>query len=119
MTPFSTINGKKIDLNLQEHRDVIVKRNKILEKATKGGLENSAYSVEIVTTVKLYCLKCGTPVKKFKSIEVEPEETEYVDVDANMPSLICPECSMKYNFNYHQSNYYPKLNSKKLKPLKV
>ncbi len=107
-TPFSYINGEKINLNRQDHRDEIIKRNKKLESAVKNGMDYSHFNIEVNVTAELNCLKCGNHVEH-TSYHIELDD----DVEDNVPVLKCNSCETRYVYDSHEQIFYPRLKQKK------
>lgn len=110
---FNLINGEKIDLKRQDHRDEIIKRNKKLESAIKNGIY-SGVKIEIEITTKLECLKCGNHIED-TNYHVELDDC----IEENIPNVTCGNCETNYRYDDVQGIYYPRLKLKKQKPLLV
>lgn len=100
-TPFSYINDEKINLNRQDHRDEIIRRNKVLSAAIKNGIE-SGVKIDIEITTSLACLKCGTHLQE-TSYNIELDDC----IENNIPSLRCNSCNTRYSYHDTDGRYYP------------
>lgn len=84
------INGEKIDLKRQDHRDEIIRRNKKLESAIKNGIY-SGVKIEIEITAKLECLKCENHIEG-TNYHVELDDC----IEGNIPNVTCDNCETIY-----------------------
>ena len=92
--PFDYIDNKKIDLTIQEHRDVVIKRNKELQQRLKEGIyifDDSKIKASIIVRIELLCFVCGTQIE-----EDSKENLDDFDLsNKNFPTLKCDCCKTK------------------------
>lgn len=93
---FDYINGEKVDLTNQKHRDIVIQRNKTLGKALKNGVTPENTKVSINVTVEIECLKCGNHVSE---TDYGQWEFEDYDLERNMPTATCQTCKTRYIYN--------------------
>jgi hypothetical protein len=116
--PFDEINGEQIDLTNQSHRDEIIRRNKVLDKAVNDGVELDKIKVTILIDVEFQCVKCGTNIEHRKH-NYDIDDFDF-SIEDNMPTIKCKGCSTKYCYNDKKSVYdvilvKPKINIKDFK----
>lgn len=101
MANFDFIKNEKIDLSRQDHRDVVIERNKKLLKALKDGIHIEDIRVKVIVRVSFDCIKCGQ--------QLQEDETElydgYFEVEESMPYLKCSCCGTKYNYDRMRDGY--------------
>lgn len=107
LRPFDLIDGKKIDLSIQSHRDEVVKRNKALEKAIKNGIEFYDCRVKISLNVKLNCPVCGFDAEG----EVEDDYDGYFEIEKFIPTIECSCCKTKFYYSKIDDTYDLKIKS--------
>ena len=113
--PFDYIDGKKIDLSNLKHRDIVINRNKKLEKSLREGLAENHAKIEITITASLDCIVCGT------SIETSEYDTyDYTDyhIHENIPTIKCSCCKTKYIYDSREYIFSVYLDKPKIKSLK-
>ncbi|MDB0602745.1 hypothetical protein PL373_16750 [Tenacibaculum maritimum] len=112
-TAFNYIKGEPIDLDRQDHRDEIIKRNKKLESAIKKGISYRYFTIHVCVTAELNCLKCGDHVEETKD-DIEIDD----DIYDNIPELKCASCATRYVYDISERKFYPRLKIQKQKILK-
>lgn len=105
--PFEKINGEKIDLSRQDHRDEIIKRNKDLDNAVKNGMF-SGVNLTVSIVCQIECLKCGSLIEG-KSSNIDLNSDLYEEV----PIVRCGYCKTKYVYNITEELFFPRTESKK------
>lgn len=106
--PFDFIEGKKVDLNNQQHRDVIIQRNKELQKAIDEGIsifETNNLKVKIISRVEITCYVCGSHIEEDDVNDLDDVYNSYPD--KYLPKLLkCNCCKAKYSYHSHSDSYY-------------
>lgn len=106
-TPFEMINGDPVDLFIQEHRDIVMQRNKTLEKALKEGCILPPDAIKVNIHVEFDCLKCGSNV-----YEIHYEEFDnFIEFDPgqSVPHPTCSTCQTRYKYDHLDARFYPKI----------
>ena len=98
---FDLINGDKIDLNNEVHRQIVINRNKTLEKALKEDLETDKLSVTL--NIYLDCVKCGNTLNTTK-YDLDPESLFDGNVADELPRIKCAECGTSYSIYENEFN---------------
>lgn len=103
-TPFDYVNGQKLDLSRDDHRQVVIHRNRELENAIAWGLPfHEVKSYRIASTVVLTCLKCGSDCEA-------TYEAEFIHWDYDhRPSITCECCGTQYHYHDPEQTYDIKL----------
>lgn len=118
MPDFKYINNEKVDLSRQDHRDVIIQRNKALDLAVKDGLDLKHVRVSVEITVEMDCLKCGNWVRNWNDEVLDDHEYAEFEIDRNLPIAKCSECDTKYIYDRSEDNFTVILKKSDLKPIK-
>ena len=107
MYPFELIDDKKIDLCNQHHRDIVIQRNKELEKCIAEGLELSKVKMEVIFRVKLECKKCGTLLEEDDTETLDDIDVFDYEITRHFPTLKCTNirCQTKYVYSELAENY--------------
>lgn len=96
--PFDYVYGKKLDLSIKEHRDTVIKRNKLLEEKLTQGIclhYDKNVRTKIIVRVNLECYVCGSLLEEDSSTD----ETEHFYLERNIPTLKCDCCKTIYDFD--------------------
>lgn len=116
MSAFDFINGEKIDLTKQSHRDIVIQRNKELQSAIENGLDLFNTKVSVQVNVEFNCLKCGDSVH---GSHMEQWDGSGAEVEEIIPSCTCTTCKTKYRYFKSEEAFYPVMPEPELKPKKV
>lgn len=105
--PFQKIDGKPIDLNNQQHRDIVMQRNKKLEYAIENGLCVTKVKINVFVDVEFDCLKCGTSLDERVSIEHGVDIFEFeLDSELGGSSVKCKCCETRYVYSSLKELFY-------------
>ena len=98
--PFEYINGLPFDKDNYRHRDIVIERNKRLEKALTEGviLDDKKLFISIKISVELECLKCGTEINAKENLDSIVDVIHFDTYDY-MPNMKCKCCGTKYKFD--------------------
>jgi len=105
MPDFKYINNEKIDLSRQDHRDVVIQRNKALDLAIKKGLDAKFSRVTVEVKVELECLKCGSQIRNLNEEVIDDYEYDEFEVDRNFPIAKCCNCETRYIYDRSEGNF--------------
>jgi|GEM_PF-3339054 hypothetical protein len=113
--PFEKIDGKEIDLSNKNHRDIVIQRNKELNKVLENGLPISDVNINLTLEAVFNCFKCGTRLSLSytnHSIDVFTTEIEH---QLSGKSITCGCCKTKYKYSYRDEVFYATLEEKTIK----
>lgn len=111
--PFDFIDGKKLDINNQSHRDIVIKRNKELQKALDEGVfifESNNVKIKVITRVTIDCLVCGSAIDEEN---VENFEDVCDGYYSKLPTVKCSCCKASYHYHERHENYHLKIPKQK------
>jgi len=94
-TPFQLVDGEPIDLSIPRHRDVVLQRNKNLERAQKFGVALGQALITVRIEVDMDFFKCG------RSLNAESKITWYGEdpiIDEEIKDLHCGICQTRYTY---------------------
>lgn len=92
---FDYVNEKKIDLKNQDHVEMVIKRNKGLEKAFLEGF--SVYNILYKSIMLFDCLKCGNEIKSEVDFEMG---YQCMYIDELTPAIVtCDTCNTTYTLD--------------------
>lgn len=108
--PFEKIDGKPIDVNNQQHRDIVIQRNKKLEFAIDNGLSVEKVTFEVEVDIKLSCLKCGSSLQStIRSYYVDCISTYDLEDEISGNKIECGCCQTSYTYNSRTKTFSVKL----------
>jgi len=118
--PYDKINGEKIDLSKQSHRDEVVKRNKKLEKLMSERLDLSFITQEVTVSFETECPKCGSQIEYETEIET-CWSNGHIDLDSNVGTIECDSCDFRYSkiLNLHENIWIGRVKQEKPKAIKL
>ncbi|MVO09763.1 hypothetical protein GOQ30_11395 [Flavobacterium sp. TP390] len=100
---FDYVGKEKLDLAKQEHRDVVIQRNKNLEYFIKNDIcvydNKDILKIKVEFTVTINCLVCGNTIDKDK--EVDFEEISNI----HLPVVKCSCCETSYHYTNKNEVY--------------
>jgi endogenous inhibitor of DNA gyrase (YacG/DUF329 family) len=103
--PFDYIKCEKIDVNNPAHQEVVIQRNKKLQKAVESGI--SLYEFILNISYEFQCPNCGTLIQEDESIDDRDFYEEIVDV---LPKTIeCDCCDAQFYLKTSEQKYTCKI----------
>lgn len=115
--PFDFIDGKKVDLNNQLHRDIIIQRNKKLQKGIDEGIyifDSKDLKIKIIARVEIDCLVCGSHVEEDEDNDIDDAYNKFAD-NLLPKSFKCVTCKSSYHFDSKEDSYYVRPHKENLK----
>lgn len=102
--PFDLIDGKKIDLNNQSHRNIVIQRNKTLQKALEEGIciLDKIVNIKVITRVTIDCLVCGSTIDEDNVEDFKDVMNEY---PSRLPTIKCSCCKTSYHYHKNDDTY--------------
>lgn len=108
--PFEKIDGKPIDFNNQQHRDIVIKRQKTLNNTLENGLCITKVRVNIKVEVEFQCVKCGNDISEYLIQDYGIDIYEFeLDLSIVGTHVKCLCCKTKYVYSYRDEVFYLKL----------
>ncbi len=118
--PFDYVNGEKVDLSKQSHRDEVIKRNKNLEKLMSERLDLSFITQEVNVNFNCECPKCGSKIEYETDIEI-CWSNGHIDLDNHIGTIECGSCNFRYSkiLSHHENVWVGRVKEEKQKAIKL
>ena len=100
---FDYVGKEKLDLSKQDHRDIVIQRNKTLEHFLKNNIsvfDNKDFlKVKVNFKVTINCMVCGNVIENDKDVDFE----EITNI--NLPVVKCSCCKTSYHYSKNHETY--------------